>query len=100
MSSTIRYLETLAIHPNLTAGTAEELESLMDSLQIDASERTALLQGDVMALARLNGGRKQMAAIQFPGDDEPQREEEPQRDDDQPGEDEQEITGNRPDRLN
>lgn len=101
MSSTIRYLETLAANPNLAALTAAELESLMDSLQLEAPEREALLRGDAAALANLSGARKLMAAIQFPGDDEPQREEEePRRDDDEPGEGEQEIVGNQPDRLN
>ena len=68
MSSTIRYLETLAANPNLAALTAEELESLMDSLQLEAPEREALLRGDAAALANLSGARKLMAAIQFPGD--------------------------------
>lgn len=87
MSNSVRFLETIAQDPAFARLSPAEQDAVMASFGVNDEERAALLALDADALSRLLGGRAQMWAQQFPGD-EPQRDDdEPQREDDSPADD-------------
>lgn len=92
MSSSVRFLETLAQDPAFARLSPAEQEAVMASFGVNKEERDALLAMDADALARLLGGRAQMWAQQFPGDDPQRDDEEPQREDDSPADDDDDAS--------
>lgn len=63
MSNAIRFLETLGQDPALSRLPKEQLKTVVDSLELDAAQRDALLAGDPAALGQLIGGRARMIGL-------------------------------------
>lgn len=78
MSNMVQFLETLGSNPALTMLSASEFEAIVAKLDVDDSQRQALLARDGAALNDMLGGRERMLCVIWPAD-------EPAREDDQPG---------------
>lgn len=96
MTNTVRFLESLGQDAAIKPLTPQEREQQMLAFGLDEAERDALAAADAGLLAKLAGARPQMVAVQFPGDNEPDREDAPGREDDQPDEGEERRRSDRP----
>lgn len=77
MSNVIRFLETLGSNPARLS--TAEYAAAVAALEVDDTERQALMDRDQAALNDLLGGREKMLCLVWPSD-------EPVKEDDQDGE--------------
>lgn len=87
MSNVIQFLESLGNNSASRLFSSEDYDALIATLDVEVSERQALLDRDRSALNDLLGGRPKMMCLIWSPEEEPMRKDDDQQDNEQPAED-------------